>query len=71
MKAGTKSEEQRSKIFRLMGGDGKSVREEENKPKEGLRMWRELTTQIRKKSKAKMQSTDFFKKGTEVSNEAQ
>ena len=52
-------------------GDGKSVREEENKPKEGLRMWRELTTQIRKKSKAKMQSTDFFKKGTEVSNEAQ
>ena len=39
-----------------------SVREEENKPKEGLRMWRELTTQIRKKSKARMQSTDFLKK---------
>lgn len=39
-----------------------SVREEENKPKEGLRIWRELTTQIRKKkkSKARMQSTDFF-----------
>ena len=62
MKAGTKSEEQRSKIFRLMGGDGKSVREEENKPKEGLRMWRELTTQIRKKVKPRCNQQIFLKK---------
>lgn len=39
-----------------------SVREEENKPKEGLRIWRELTTQIRKKKVKQDAINRFFLK---------